>query len=409
MIDIKKLRENPDWFGKKATEKGVDIDIHSLLELDKKRLELKFKIEDLNRQKKIASGKKQSSSDGLRIKNDLKTADKELSLVEKKYFSILYSIPNPAFDDIPIGDESHNTVLESSLSPKKFDFTPKSHEELGESLGIIDIATGSKVSGSRFYYLIGKGAELEIALMQYARDIIKNYGFQLVIPPVLISEESMWSMGYLEHGGTEETYHLDKDNLFLIGTAEQALGPMHKNKTFNVSELPLRYLGYSPSFRRESGSYGKDTKGIIRVHQFNKLEMFIFSTPQQSEKEHEMILEIEKKLVSGLELPYQVVNIASGDLGLPAAKKWDIEVWFPSQNKYRETHSTSNTTDFQARRLNTKYINDKKEKQFVHTVNGTAFAFGRIIAAIVENFQTSEGKVRIPTKLQPYTGFDIIE
>jgi len=408
MIDIKKLKENKSWFEQKSKEKGFELSVDILINVDQKRLVLISEIEELNRQKKQIASQKQSSLEGKELKEKLKEKEEALKTTEKEYFKILYKIPNPAKDDVPVGTEENNQVIETKLSPTTFEFTPKSHEELGKSLGIIDMESAAKVSGSRFYYLKGKGAELELAILNYAKDFILKENFTLVIPPVLINSNSMWSMGYLEHGGSEETYFLEKDDLFLVGTAEQSIGPMHKNETLAKNSLPLKYLGYSPSFRRESGSYGKDTKGIIRVHQFNKLEMFVFCEPSQAEKEHEIILNIQKKLVDGLGLPYQVINIASQDLGLPAAKKYDIEVWFPSQNRYRETHSTSNTTDFQARRLNTKFVNDSGQKELINTVNGTAFAFGRIIAAIMENFQTKDGKVKVPEALQPYAGFDFI-
>ena len=409
MINLKKLKENKDWFQRKIEEKGVSIDLEELLDIDKKRSELIVQVEELNRQKKEIASQKLESSKGKEIKEKQRKIEESLKLIEKEYSDILSKIPNPAFDDVPVGGENKSEVIETKLRPTKLSFTPKSHEELGKSLDIIDLEAAAKVSGSRFYYLKGKGAELELALLNYAKDIILKNDFKLIVPPVLVNKNSMWGMGYLEHGGNEEIYFLEKDDLYLVGTAEQAIGPMFKDQTIAEKLLPIRYVGYSPSFRRESGSYGKDTKGIIRVHQFNKLEMFVFCTPEQSEQEHQNILRLEKILVEGLELPYQVVNIASGDLGLPAAKKYDIEVWFPSQDRYRETHSTSNTTDFQSRRLNIKYLNDSGQKEFVHTVNGTAFAFGRIIAAIMENFQTKDGKVVIPKILQPYTGFGQIE
>ncbi len=409
MINLKKLKENKDWFQKKIEEKGVSINLDELLDIDKKRSELIIQVEELNRQKKEIASQKIESAKGKEVKEKQREIEESLKLIEKEYSDILYAIPSPAFDDVPVGGENKSQVIETKLAPAKLPFTPKSHEELGKSLNIIDLEAAAKVSGSRFYYLKGKGAELELALLNYAKDIILKNEFELIIPPVLVNTQSMWGMGYLEHGGNEETYFLEKDDLYLVGTAEQAIGPMFKDQTIAEKLLPIRYVGYSPSFRRESGSYGKDTKGIIRVHQFNKLEMFVFCTPEQSEKEHQNILRLEKILVEGLELPYQVVNIASGDLGLPAAKKYDIEVWFPSQDRYRETHSTSNTTDFQSRRLNIKYLDHSGQKEFVHTVNGTAFAFGRIIAAIMENFQTKDGEVIIPKVLQPYTGFGKIE
>lgn len=409
MIDIKKLKSDPDWFQKKILEKGVDILVKNVIELEQERNALIKSIEEFNQKRKIISKSKNPSEEGKKIKVDLKKLEETLKVVENKFQDLISKIPNPAFDEVPIGGEDKSLVVGKNFEPYKFNFTPKSHEELGRSLDIIDIESAAKVSGSRFYYLIGKGAELELALLNYARELISEKNFVFVLPPVLISSSSMKGMGYLEHGGNEETYYLERDDLYLVGTAEQSIGPMHRDEILTVNQLPLRYMGYSPSFRRESGSYGKDTKGIIRVHQFNKLEMFVFCTPKQSQAEHNLILDIEKSLVDGLKLPYQILNIASGDLGLPAAKKYDIEVWFPSQSKYRETHSTSNTTDFQSRRLNIKYINDNNEKELVHTVNGTAFAFGRIIAAILENFQTESGSIIIPDVLHKYTGFKTIE
>ncbi len=409
MIDIKKLKSNPEWFQKKIKEKGVDIPVQTIIDLELERNTLIKSIEELNQKRKIVSKSKNPSVEGKKIKTDLKKLEESLKVVENKYQDTLSKLPNPAFDEVPVGGEDASLVVGKNIDPVKFNFSPKSHEELGKSLGIIDLESAAKVSGSRFYFLKGKGAELEVALLNYARDIIAEKNFIFVIPPVLINSSSMKGMGYLEHGGSEETYYLEKDDLYLVGTAEQSIGPMHRDEVISANKLPLRYMGYSPSFRRESGSYGKDTKGIIRVHQFNKLEMFVFCTPDQSQSEHNLILELEKSLVEGLKLPYQILNIASGDLGLPAAKKYDIEIWFPSQSRYRETHSTSNTTDFQSRRLNIKYINENNEKELVHTVNGTAFAFGRIIAAILENFQTESGAILIPEVLHKYTGFKTIE
>ncbi len=409
MIDIKKLKSDPDWFQKKIQEKGINILVKNVVELEKERNTFIKSIEELNQKRKIISKSKNPSEEGKKIKADLKKLEESLKIVETKFQDTLSKIPNPAFDEVPIGGEDKSLVVGKNFEPVKFNFTPKAHEELGKSLNIIDIESAAKVSGSRFYYLRGKGAELELALLNYAREIIAEKNFVFILPPVLINSLSMKGMGYLEHGGNEESYYLERDDLYLVGTAEQSIGPMHRDEVLNVDQLPLRYMGYSPSFRRESGSYGKDTKGIIRVHQFNKLEMFVFCTPEQSQFEHNLILELEKTLVEGLKLPYQILNIASGDLGLPAAKKYDIEVWFPSQLRYRETHSTSNTTDFQSRRLNIKFVNKNNEKELVHTVNGTAFAFGRIIAAIMENFQTESGSIIIPDVLHKYTGFKSIE
>jgi len=240
-------------------------------------------------------------------------------------------------------------------------------------------------------------------------DILIKEGFIPLIPPVMIRPEMMKGMGYVERGG-EEIYRVEKDNLYLVGTAEQIIGPMHANEVFEERDLPLRYVGFSSCFRREAGTYGKDTRGIFRVHQFDKVEMFIFCKPEDSKKEHQLLLKIEKDLMQKLKIPYRVVQMCSGDLGDPAAAKYDIEAWFPGQGKYRETHSTSNCTDFQARRLNIRYRDSKTNKlQFVHTVNGTAIAIGRAILSILENYQQKDGSVKVPKILQKYLGFKLIK
>jgi seryl-tRNA synthetase len=252
-------------------------------------------------------------------------------------------------------------------------------------------------------------AQLELALINYCFDMLIKEGFIPVFPPVLINRASMGAMGYLEHGGDAEIYNLAKDDLFLVGTSEQAIGPMHSGEIFSEHELPLRYVSFSTCFRREAGASGKDTKGILRVHQFDKIEMFCFTTPETSDKEHDFLLSLEERIVRGLGLPYQVIKMGSGDLGLPAARKYDIETWMPSQNKYRETHSTSTCTDFQARRLNIKYRDNQGKKEYVHTLNGTAVAIGRMIIAIIENNQQKDGSIKVPDALIKYTGFKEIK
>jgi seryl-tRNA synthetase len=299
--------------------------------------------------------------------------------------------------------DADNEVLREVGERPTFSFKPKDHLELGEALGILDVERGAKTSGARFAYLKGDGVLLQFALMHYALSVASRHGFVPTIVPHLISAKAMRAMGFLEHGGHDEIYFLPKDNLYLIGTSEQSLGPMHMDEILPFEKLPLRYIGISPCYRREAGSYGKDTKGIIRMHQFDKVEMFSFCPAARSPEEHAMILGIEEELMQGLKLPYHVLNIVSGDLGLPAAKKWDIEAWIPSQERYRETHSTSNCTDFQARRLNTR-TKTEEGNELVHTVNGTAFAIGRTIVAILENYQQEDGSVLIPEVLRPYMG-----
>jgi seryl-tRNA synthetase len=274
--------------------------------------------------------------------------------------------------------------------------------ELTEEQGMIDIQRAAKVSGSRFGYLVGGIAELEFALIQYAQSVILDQGFTMIVPPVMVKEESMEAMGYLNGGGEDETYHFAKDKLYLVGTSEQSVGPMHRDEVFREEDLPKRYLSFSTCFRREAGSYGKDTKGIIRVHQFDKLEMFSFTLPEHSEQEHENFLRIEEQLMQGLELPYRVVKLCTGDISWPSARTYDIETWMPGQGVYRETHSSSTTTDYQSAMLNIRVQRGNGKRELVHMLNGTAFAIGRIIIAIIENYQQPDGTIRIPDVLQPW-------
>ncbi len=281
--------------------------------------------------------------------------------------------------------------------------------ELGSALDIIDTERAAKISGTRFAYLRREAALLEFALIQLALETLIKEGFMPVIPPVLVGERPMAGMGYLEHGGRDEMYYLSEDKLFLAGTSEQSVVPMHMDEVLNESDLPLRYVAFSPCFRREAGSYGKDTKGILRVHQFDKIEMVSYTTPEKSDEEHEFLLSLEEKLMGMLKLPYQVIKMCTGDLGDPAARKYDIETWIPSQDKYRETHSTSTITDFQARRLNIRFKRNSTSKlEYAHTLNGTAFAIGRILIAILENYQRADGTIAVPQALQKYCGFDVI-
>jgi len=280
---------------------------------------------------------------------------------------------------------------------------------LGESLDLIDVKRAAKTSGSRFGFLKGKLVLMEFALVNLVFDKLIKKGFTPIIPPVMLKPEIAEGMGFLEQKDDEEAYYLPKDDLYLAGTSEQSLGGMHAGDIFEVKELPKRYVGFSTCFRREAGSYGKDTKGILRVHQFDKLEMFSFSKPEESEKEHQFLLKMEENLMRKLGLHYQVIHICSGDLGLPAATKYDIETWIPSQKIYRETHSVSNCTDFQSKRLNIRYRAKNNELKFVHTLNGTAFAIGRILIAIIENYQQKDGTIKIPKALHKYLNFKIIK
>ncbi len=329
----------------------------------------------------------------------------ELSPISEELDELLYKIPNPALPDVTVSpDEKDNEVVRVVGEKPTFDFKPLDHMTIGEKLGIIDSERAAKTSGARFTYLKGDGALLELALVSYALSVAAKHGFTPMMVPHLVTAKAMRAMGYLEHGGHEEIYYLAKDNLYLIGTAEQSIGPMHMDEIIPAENLPLRYIGFSPCYRREAGSYGKDTKGILRVHQFDKVEMFTFSEPGTSDAEHELILSIEEELMQGLKVPYHVLKMVTGDLGLPAARKYDIEAWLPSQETYRETHSSSSCTDFQARRLNTRYKKEGEKPEFLHTLNGTAFAIGRTIIAILENYQQADGSVTIPEVLIPFMG-----
>lgn len=313
--------------------------------------------------------------------------------------------PNPPQPDVPIGDDESANVTEREVGKKPKLSAPQDYLNVAESLGLIDMKRAGKVSGPRFGYILGPLAQLEFALVQYAQKILltPKHGFTLVVPPVMIKAENMAAMGYLSGGGEDETYHFAKDDLYLVGTSEQSIGPMHRDEVFVEADLPKRYLSFSTCFRREAGSYGKDTKGILRVHQFDKLEMFSITLPEKSDAEHEFLLAMEERLMQGLELPYRVVKLCTGDLGWPSARTYDIETWMPGQGVYRETHSTSTTTDYQSRALNIK-VKRGDTKEYVHMLNGTAFAIGRTLIAIIENYQQADGSITVPKVLQPYMG-----
>ncbi|MDO8524013.1 MAG: serine--tRNA ligase [bacterium] len=416
MLDIKFIRENPEKVKQGAKNKGVDIDVNKLLELDKKRRETIATAEQLKAEQNKLSGRGAPIPEVIEqakaLKEKFQIQEIILKATEEEFDILMRKIPNPAFDEVPVGkDDSENIVKEIGKVKEKpkFDFKPKEHWEIGEQLDILDTERAAKVAGSRFYYLKGQGVLLEFALINFAFEKLVKKGFIPIIPPVMIKPEMAWAMGYLEQTNDEEAYHLEKDNLYLTATSEQTLGAMHAGETFEEKDLPLRYVGFSTCFRREAGSFGKDTKGMLRVHQFDKIEMFVFCKPEDARKEHEQLIAIERELMDDLGLHYQVIDICTGDLGAPAAKKYDIETWMPGQDRYRETHSTSNCTDFQARRLNTRYKDNKTNKlEFVYTLNGTAFSM-RPIIAILENYQTKEGTVEVPEVLQKWTGFKEIK
>ncbi len=337
----------------------------------------------------------------------LEKEENALNSLQLELKSELLKIPNPPAKDVPVGrDESENKDIKKFGKISKFSFKPKDHLEIGESLDIIDVKTASKISGSRFGYLKNQAVLLEFALVQYAFNFLTKEDFIPVIPPVLVHKEIIEKQGYIALG-EDEMFKTKDENLFLVATAEHSIVPMYMDQILNKKDLPKRYVGFSTSFRREAGSYGKDTKGIFRVHQFDKVEMVSFTTSEESDNEQEYLLSLEEKLFQSLEVPYQVVKMCTGDLGFPAARKYDLEAWIPSEGKYREVTSVSTTTDFQARRLNIKY-QEGNEKKYVHILNGTAFAIGRTIIAILENYQSEDGSINIPKVLQKYTNFSKI-
>ena len=411
MLDINFIRENKEKVKKGVAAKQFNLVlVDKLLELDEKRRKLILEIENLRaRRNKIAEGKT-GSSEGKKIKKELKDKEPELNKAEKEYKDILFQIPNLPSGKSPVGkDEKDNIELRKWGTPRKFDFRTKDHLELGKSLGILDFETGAKVTGSQFFFLYGDGAMLELALTRYAFEKLSKEGFLPVITPDLAKSRYYLGTGYAPKGNEAQTYTIEGEDLGLIATAEVTLAGSHADEVIPESKLPLKYIGYSHCFRQEAGAYGKYSKGLYRVHQFTKAEMFIYCKPEESDKFHEYILKMEEEIYQELDLPYRVVEMCTGDLGAMAARKFDIEVWMPERNGYGEVTSTSNCTDYQARNLNIKYKDKDGTNKFVHMINGTAIASSRIPLAILENYQQKDGSVVIPSVLRKWMGKEKIE
>ncbi|OGM05773.1 serine--tRNA ligase [Candidatus Woesebacteria bacterium GWB1_43_5] len=421
MLDIQFIRENTEKVKKGVVAKRLDSKIVTeVLGVDEKRRGLIKEIEKLRAERnEISSSEHEVNSRGKEIKEKLKRLEPELKELESKYNELLYKIPNVFSDDTPVGeDESENKVIRSWGKPKKFDFEPKDHVEIGRDIGIIDTETAAKVSGARFNYLKGAAVLLQNALHQFAISVLtdekvlkeiaekvhKGYSakpFVPVIPPLMVKGEVMKKMA--RYNPVEERYYLDKDDLMLVGSAEHSLGPIYMDSTLTEKDLPLRYFAFTPAFRREAGSYGKDTRGILRQHQFDKIEMESFSVPEDGLAEQDFFVGVQEYLMQQLEIPYQVVAICTGDMGTPDFRQIDIDSWMPGQDKYRETHTSDYMTDYQSRRLNFK-VSIKGKNEFVHMNDATAFAMGRTIIAILENYQQKDGSVEIPKVLQKYMG-----
>lgn len=426
MLDIKLLRENSEKVKQGIASKNVNPSlVDDFLALDSDWRHVVKNIDDLRSEQKKA-GEARNIEKAKLLKDELKAFEGTLKELEEKRNNILLKIPNIPADDVPIGkDASGNKVIRKWGEPPKLDFKPKDHLALGEELGIIDTLRASKVSGARFAYIKGDAALLEVALIQFvfntltnkkilkkiADSILKGYSSKLfipVFPPVMIKPEVFTKMARLSEEDKDERYFLPKDNLYLVGSAEHTLGSMHMDESLSENDLPLRYIGFSTSFRREAGSYGKDTKGIIRVHQFDKLEMESFTAPENSLKEQNFIVAIQEYLMQELKIPYQVVMICTGDMGAPDARQIDIEAWMPGEGQYRETHTSDMMTDYQTRRLSTKFKRNNGAVELLHTNDATAFAMSRTPVAIIENYQTKDGKINVPKVLQKYVGKKVI-
>lgn len=421
MLDLKLIRSEPERIKAALARRGAAESIDELLALDERRRTLLPEIEGTRGERKTASekiGQLKKAGENAdaeiaqvhELKAKLETLEAELAEIEEKRDAIAVALPNIPDDSAPDGFTDEDAELIRTVGePRDFGFEPKDHIELATPGGMIEIEAAAKASGSRFAYLKGDLAMLEFALVQYAMSVLREEGHEPVIPPVLVREEALVGTGFLP-GDREQIYELPKDELFLVGTAEVPLAALHLDEIFEADELPVRYAGFSTCFRREAGAAGRDTRGIFRVHQFDKVEMFSFVEPSMAKEEHERILAIEERILTELGLPYRVVSIAVGDLGSSAAKKYDCEAWIPSQERYRELTSCSNTTDFQARRLSCRYRPEAGAKgtEFVNTLNGTAVAVGRTLIALLENHQREDGKVEIPGVLHPFGAPEIL-
>jgi len=417
MLDVKMVRANPDEVRRALARRGDSTSsLDEFLALEEERRRLLTDVESRRAARKRASdeiavvkkaggGAEQAIAAMRGLGDTIKEREASLAEVEEQLRTMLLEIPNIPLPGVPDGGEDDSLVLRHVGTPREFDFAVKDHLDLGIALDMIDMERAAKVSGSRFAYLKGDLVLLQFALVRYGLDIVGAKGFRPVIPPVLVREEAMFGTGFFPTDRAQVYETVDGD--CLVGTSEVSLAALHMREFLAAEKLPLRYAAYSSCFRREAGAAGRDTRGILRVHQFDKVEMFSFCLPEQSAFEHELILSAEEEILQGLGIPYRVVNIAAGDLGAPAAQKFDCEAWMPGQAQYREVTSCSNCTDYQARRLDCRYRTEKGPR-FVHTLNGTAIAVGRTLIAIMENYQRADGTIAVPDVLIPLMGKDVL-
>ncbi len=420
MIDIKFLRENPDVVRASQKGRGENVElVDQIIAIDEiKRAAInEFELlrqeqNTLSKSVGAAKGDEKAAllANAKELADKVKAADAKRAEVEEQAKQLILQLSNLLDTEAPIGGEEDFVTIEHIGTPRDFardGFEPRDHVELGKLLGAIDTERGAKVAGSRSYYLTGAGAMLEFALVNYAIQSALKNGFTPVIPPVLVNPSAMEGTGFLGQAA-ENVYRIEKDDVYLVGTSEVPLAAMHMDEILPADKLPLRYAGYSSCFRREAGTYGKDTRGIIRVHQFDKVEMFSFCKPEDAKEEHKRLLQWEKDFLNAMEIPYRVIDVASGDLGSSATRKFDIEAWIPTQGAYREVTSTSDCTEFQARRLNIRY-KDADGTKAIATLNGTLVAIPRMIVAILENHQNADGTVNVPAALQPFLGKSKLE
>jgi seryl-tRNA synthetase len=400
MLDPNLLKENIEILEKNINRRGLDVDLDNLIKLNEERKSARFDAEQKRSEQKemgkqIANSSKEEKEELLKQASALSDEVKSLfEIVEKKdqdFFDLWIKLPNLISETSPDGKTDADNKEIKQVGTINDISSPKSHIEIGEELGLIDVQKAAEVSGSRFSYLFGDLVKIEFSLVSWALNKLSDKGFTPTVPPVLVRENALYGTGFFPDDA-EQVYEIPNDELFLVGTSEVPLAALHSNEIVDIDNLPVRYAGFSTCFRREAGTYGKDTSGIFRVHQFDKVEMFSFCNPENSLDEHEFILSVEEELLQELEIPYRVVDVCAGDLGASASKKYDIEAWIPSQNTYREVTSCSNTTDFQARRLNIR-TKDNDSTKTIHTLNGTAIAVGRILIALIENNQTEDGEV----------------
>ena len=420
MIDIKFLRENPDVVRASQKGRGENVElVDQIIAADERKRTALTEFETLRQEQNVlsksvgaAKGDEKTAllANAKELADKVKVADTKRAELEEEAKKLLLQLSNLLDTEAPIGGEEDFVTIEHVGTPRDFakdGFEPRDHVELGKLLGAIDTERGAKVAGSRSYYLTGVGALLEFALVNYAIQSALKNGFSPVIPPVLVNPAAMEGTGFLGQAA-ENVYRIEKDDVYLVGTSEVPLAAMHMDEILSADKLPLRYAGYSTCFRREAGTYGKDTRGIIRVHQFDKVEMFTFCRPEDAKEEHKRLLQWEKDFLNAMEIPFRVIDVASGDLGSSAVRKFDIEAWIPTQDAYREVTSTSNCTEFQARRLNIRY-KDADGTKAIATLNGTLVAIPRMIVAILENHQNADGTVNVPAALQPFLGMKKFE